>query len=70
MASQKEHTFRVLQYAEIEYVILVHVFRRHFGKEAPSDQSIRKWHQQFEETGCATMCFSMCLCDNHTKDTF
>jgi len=41
-------------YFECRSVIIVQrQFRTEFGKQPPSDNSIRRWYAQFQETGCA-----------------
>jgi transposase-like protein len=52
MASPQEKAQCVLWYAESKSVVTVQrKFRRVYRKYAPTDKSIRKWFQQFQETG-------------------
>jgi hypothetical protein len=52
MASPQEKVQCVLWYAESKSVVTVQRnFRRAYRKDAPTDKSIRKWYQQFQETG-------------------
>ena len=52
MATREQKTFCVLQFAKTESVIRVQCeFHIKFHCNPPSD-NIRRWHQQFEDTGC------------------
>jgi hypothetical protein len=52
MASPREKAQCVLWYAESKSVVSVQRnFRRVHRKDAPADKSVRKWYQQFQETG-------------------
>ena len=51
-ANSSEKAFCVLTFHE--YLSVTNVqrqFRTKFGKEPPSDNSIRRWYAQFQETG-------------------
>lgn len=53
MASGQQKAFCVLRFAQCESVITVQRdFRTTYGVDAPTAQSIRRWHEQFRETGC------------------
>ena len=53
MATREQKAFCVLQFAKTESVIRVqHAFRIKFHCNSPSDNSIRRWYHQFEDTGC------------------
>jgi len=46
------HTiYRVIQ-NDCRGTIVQRQFRTKFGKQPPSDKSIRSWYAQFQETGC------------------
>ena len=48
-----EKAFCVLTFHEYRSVTIVQrQFRTKFGKQPPSDNSIRRWCAQFQETGC------------------
>ena len=52
-ANGSEKAFCVLTFHECQSVTIVQrQFRTKFGKEPPSDNSIRRWYAQFQETGC------------------
>ena len=53
MATREQKAFCVLQFAKIESVIRVQrAFRIKFHCNPPSDNNIRRWYHQFEDTGC------------------
>ena len=53
MATRKQKAFCVLQFAKTESVIRVQrAFRIKFHCNFPSDNSIRRWYYQFEDTAC------------------
>ena len=53
MATVQQKAFCVLQFSRCESVVTVQrEFRRRYGIDPPSAQSIRRWYRQFEETGC------------------
>lgn len=53
MATCEQKAFCVLQFAKTESVVTVQrVFRIKFGCDPPSDNNIRRWYHQFEDTGC------------------
>lgn len=53
MASGEQKAFCVLQFAKTESVITVQrAYRIRFGCAPPSDNNIRRWYHQFEDTGC------------------
>jgi len=43
--------YRVIQ-NDCQGTIVQRQFRTKFGKQPPSDNSIRMWYAQFQETGC------------------
>ena len=43
--------YRVIQ-SDCRGTIVQRQFRSKFGKQPPSDNSIRRWYAQFQETGC------------------
>ena len=47
--------YRVIQ-SDCWGTIIQRQFHTKFGKQPPSDNSIRRWYAQFQETGC--MCFA------------
>jgi len=52
-ANGSEKAFCVLTFHECRSVTIVQrQFRTKFGKQTPSDNSIRRWYAQFQETGC------------------
>jgi hypothetical protein len=52
-ANDSEKAFCVLTFHECRSVTIVQrQFRTKFGKQPPSDNSIRSWCAQFQETGC------------------
>ena len=54
-ANGSEKAFCVLTFQECRSVTIVQrQFRTKFGKEPPSDNSIRRWYAQFQETGCVS----------------
>ena len=53
MATPQQKAFCVLRFNKCESAITVQRdFRRTYGTEAPTAQSIRRWHQTFQESGC------------------
>ncbi|RZF32102.1 hypothetical protein LSTR_LSTR003965 [Laodelphax striatellus] len=53
MATSEQKAFCVLQFAKTESVVTVQrAFRIKFGCDPPSDNNIRRWFHQFEDTGC------------------
>ncbi|CAI6343896.1 unnamed protein product [Macrosiphum euphorbiae] len=53
MATPQQKSFCVLRFNKCESAITVQRdFRRTYGTEAPTAQSIRRWHQTFQESGC------------------
>jgi hypothetical protein len=55
MALPQEKAQCVLWFAESKSVVTVpRNFRRVYRKDAPTDKSIRKWNQQFQEIGSVT----------------
>lgn len=49
----EQKAFCVLQFARTESVVSVQrAFRTKFGCDPPSDNNIRRWYHQFEDTGC------------------
>ena len=54
-ANRSEKAFCVLTFHESRSVTIVQrqFPTTKFGKEPPSDNSIRRWYAQFQETGCA-----------------
>lgn len=53
MSTGQHKAFCVLRFSKCESIITVQRdFRRHYGIDAPTAQSIRRWYKQFEETGC------------------
>ena len=46
-----QHIYRVIQ-NDCRGTIVQRQFRTKFGKQPPSDNSIRRWYAQFQETGC------------------
>ena len=53
MATLEQKAFCVLQFARHESVVSVQrAFRRQFNSDPPSPNSIRRWYQQFQTTGC------------------
>jgi hypothetical protein len=52
-ANGNEKAFCVLTFHECWSVTIVQrQFRAKFGKQPPSDNSIRRWYAQFQETAC------------------
>jgi len=52
-ANGSEEAFFVLKFHESRSVTIVQRhFRTKFGKQPQSDNSIRRWYTQFQETGC------------------
>ena len=52
-ANGSEKAFCVLTFHECGSITIVQrQFRTKFGKQPPSDNSIRRWYAQFQETGC------------------
>ena len=52
-ANGSEKAFCVLTFHDCRSVTIVQrQFHTKFGKEPPSDNSIRRWYAQFQETGC------------------
>jgi len=52
-ANGSEKAFCVLTFHESRSVTIVQrQFRTKFEKQPPSDNSIRRWYAQFQETGC------------------
>ena len=45
------YLYRVIQ-NDCGGAIVQRQFRTKFGKQPPSDNSIRRWYEQFQETGC------------------
>ena len=43
--------YRIIQ-NDCRGTIVQRQFRTNFGKQPPSDNSIRRWYAQFQETGC------------------
>ena len=53
MATAERKAFCLLQFVKHESVVSVQrAFRRQFDSDPPSANSIRRWHQQFQTTGC------------------
>ena len=53
MATSEQKAFCVLQFARTESVVTVQrAFRSKFHCNPPSDNNIRRWYHQFEDTGC------------------
>ena len=53
MATREQKAFCVLQFAKTESVIRVQrAFIIKFHCNPPSDNNIRRWYHQFEDTGC------------------
>jgi len=53
-ANGSEKAFCILIFHECQSVIIVQrQFRTKFGRQPPSDNFIRRWYAQFQETGCA-----------------
>jgi len=53
MLTGQHKAFCVLRFSKCESMITVkRDFRRRYGIDAPTTQSIRQWYKQFEETGC------------------
>ena len=53
MATLEQKVFCVLQFVKHESVVSVQrAFRRQFNSDPPSPNSIRRWYQQFQMTGC------------------
>jgi hypothetical protein len=53
MATPEQKAFCVLQFVKDESVVSVkRAFRRQFSSDPPSPNSIRRWYQQFQTTGC------------------
>lgn len=53
MLTGQHKAFCVLRFSKCESIIAVkRDFRRRYGIDAPTTQSIRRWYKQFEETGC------------------
>jgi len=53
MAAPEQKAFCVLQFGKHGSVVSVQrVFRRQFYSDPPSSNSIRRWYQQFQTTGC------------------
>lgn len=53
MANSEQKAFCVLQFAKTKSVITVQrAFRNKFRCNPPSDNNIRRWYHQFENTGC------------------
>jgi len=53
MATLEQKAFCVLQFAKHESVVSVQwAFRQQFNSDPPSPNSIRRWYQQFQTTGC------------------
>lgn len=53
MATPRQKAFYFLRFSECESAITAQRdFRRTCGTEAPTAQSIRRWHQTFQESGC------------------
>ena len=53
MATREQKAFCVLQFEKTESVIRVQrVFRIKFHCNPPSDNNIRRWYHQVEDTGC------------------
>jgi len=52
MATPQQKAFCVLRFNKCESVITVRDFRRTYGTDAPTAQSIRRWHQTFQDSGC------------------
>ena len=50
---KRSRAFCVLQFVKHESVVSVQrAFRRQFSSDPPSPNSIRRWYQQFQTTGC------------------
>jgi len=53
MATLEQKAFCVLQFVKHDSVVSVQrAFRRQFNTDPPSSNSIRRWYQQFQTTGC------------------
>ena len=53
MATPEQKAFCVLQFVKHESVVSVQrAFQRQFNSDPPSSNSIRRWYQQFQTTGC------------------
>ena len=53
MATPEQKSFCVMQFVKHESVVSVQrAFRRQFNSDPPSPNSIRRWYQQFQTTGC------------------
>ena len=53
MATAECKAFCMLQFVKHESVVSVQrAFRRQFSSDPPSPNSIRRWYQQFQTTGC------------------
>jgi len=53
MATQEQKAFCVLQFVKHESVVSVQrAFQWQFNSDPPSANSIRRWYQQFQTTGC------------------
>jgi hypothetical protein len=53
MASKQQKAFSVLEFGKISSVIMVQLaFRRRYGFDPTLAKNIRRWYEQFQETGC------------------
>lgn len=53
MVTREQKAFCVLEFAKTRSVVTVRrAFRTKFGFDPPSDNNIRRWYHQFEDTGC------------------
>jgi hypothetical protein len=53
MATPEQKAFCVLQFVKHESIVSVQrAFRRQLNSDPPSPNSIRRWYQQFQATGC------------------
>ncbi|PSN38739.1 hypothetical protein C0J52_16963 [Blattella germanica] len=53
MATSEEKAFCGLQFAKTESVVTVQrVFRTKLGSDPPSDNDVRRWYHQYEDTDC------------------
>ena len=58
--------YRVIQ-NDCRGTILQRQFRTKFGKQPPSDNSIRRWYALFQETGYVRVCVCVCVCIQELK---
>jgi hypothetical protein len=50
MASKQHKAFSVLEFSKTSFVIMA--FPRRYGIDPPMAKNIRRWYEQFQETGC------------------